>query len=320
MALHASGDASKSKSTVATIKDQLLKAALAGSKMVQGVVQTHNKLSGNYLCARRRQTLSIIALSFSLEEIRKLGLKPQISKDVHIRARSHAKAFGAGADQFENAKKRSVSLKREDVNKALEFMDDPTLMECVAFGTSDLDLGDGRTVPIPAQARMVAAEEMWTRFYRTHSDIDPDGKVVAGTYTGGLSRNAFLTTCAQRSKGRVKTACAVDDTMERFGNSAVRKVSKLVGRMVASVSILSNSYSYVSYLFSCPLPPPAYGQVLALIVRFLSRTTPHHTRPKLRRLKATVMRRSRLLREGSGTSSRITVTTSPRHRRVLRTA
>ena len=47
MALHSS---SETKLTVATIKDRLLEDALAGSKMVKGVVRTHNSLTAGTFC------------------------------------------------------------------------------------------------------------------------------------------------------------------------------------------------------------------------------------------------------------------------------
>ena len=178
--------------------------------------------------------LSIIAPSFTLAGIKKLGLEPTVSKDLFIRARSHAKAFGAGADQFEDAKKRSVGVSRDSIKKALLHLEDPQFLEQTAYGIKDLDLGDGKTISIPAQARKMAAQELWLRYYRAESATDLNGKVIKGTYNGGLSRADYLRVCSQRPKGSTKTACAVDDTLERHGNDAVRLVREIATRFVVS--------------------------------------------------------------------------------------
>ena len=95
-----------------------------------------------------------------------LGIKNFDHHKFHD-ARSHAKSYGPGQDPFETTQRKCVRLSKEQVVRALRFLDDPRFLQDVAYGTKKLDVGEGKMVEIPAVLRKRLPEKLW-QDYQVH--------------------------------------------------------------------------------------------------------------------------------------------------------
>ena len=160
-------------------------------------------------------TLHQIALGLPFRAMNTLGIK-NFNQHKFNDARSHAKCYGPGQDPFESIMRRCVKLKKEQVVKVLQFLDNPGFLQDVAYGDKKLDIGGGTMVAIPGVLRKLLPEKLWQEYEvaqtrpppppftvspplsLTHtpplstqaknSQIDEDKNIIPGTFTGELTK------------------------------------------------------------------------------------------------------------------------------------
>ena len=139
--------------------------AVLNSKMVKQTVKAYNSIEGKSHIAGnlRVRTLSQIALGIPFKALRTLGIK-DLNHHKFSAARTHAKCYGPGQDPFETARRRCVKLSKALVIKCVQFLDDPTFLQDVAYGTKKLDLGGGKTYAIPGVLRKHLPEKLWQQY------------------------------------------------------------------------------------------------------------------------------------------------------------
>ena len=80
--------------------------------------------------------------------------------------------------------------------------------------------------------RKYLPEKLWHEYLAKHSQIDAQGNIIPGTYTGVLRKNDFLDTLKASTGGQQKNHVALDDKSERYGHETFRLVEEVVDRLV----------------------------------------------------------------------------------------
>ena len=123
-------------------------------------------------------------------------------------------------------------MNKDDVKKALAFLNDPKFLQDVAYGSKPLTIGPGKVYEIPAVLRKYIPEKLWQEYQAKHSQIDAKGNIIAGTYTGDLTKTDFIDTLKSSTGGQQKNHVALDDKSERYGHETFRLVEQVVDRLV----------------------------------------------------------------------------------------
>ena len=145
-----------------------------------------------------------------VEFLQEFKPKPrQVSKTMYHEARSHARAFGPGGEGFEIPHVQKINFTVETIKAMLSYINNDEHIQQLACGTKTLTLSTGEVLTVPAVARKMLRNHLWTRYVEKHTD-------GAGHYVGEFKKKRFIEVLETATSGDQQTYAALDQIKVRL--------------------------------------------------------------------------------------------------------